>query len=58
MPGGQCQTSFEVLRTWVFGDYVVVSVPEGAAEASAPLHPKVSLMMPCAPSNTAAQPST
>ena len=55
MPAGQSQTSIEALRTRIFGDDIMVGLPERAAKTSAPLHPKVSLMMPCAPSNTAAQ---
>lgn len=34
--------------TWVLGDDFMVRLPEGATEASAPLHPKVRLMVTCA----------
>ena len=53
MAAGQSQTSIEALGTWIFGDDIMVGLPEGAAKTGAPLHPKVSLMMPCVPSNTA-----
>lgn len=57
MPAGQSQTSIEAWRTRIFGDEIMVGLPEGAAKPSTPLHPKVSLMMPCAPSIASAQPS-
>lgn len=33
--------------TWILGNDFMVGMPEWAAEASAPLHPEVSLMMTC-----------